>query len=1620
MKKLIILSLISTSISLCIAQENIGLFADTLSTSHVSGWENLNAINDGFHPFSSSDKSNGAYGNWPKNADEVENWDWVQYSWDSLYIIDRSRIYWWTDGGGIQIPDESYIHYRDILTGNWIEVPGHSGFIINTDAYSEVIFEPVLTNGIRYHMMSMTQSTGILEWEVYGEPGEQHLYKSFIEVSPEFKNGGTSRVKLTAIGAENELVSGYQFLADVEIINHLTGETWNDEIYEIAGISLSNNLLNMELPLTDENGETGFDVSIPDMVDPSDGLLVTLKYADGLIPLNEVSYSFPARFAPVLSADLTENTVDHDIQISFEDNADWRQAVTAVLVDDSPLASVSDYEISAGILTLKASGGSKLLTSSGMKNICVKALGFEDCTVQQELLSGVASAENTVFESLSTLFKGTRSLLRITAKDRYGNTLNDYGLIYDVLITNNDPARTEEYIIDASKYSETASDISLAPTDSAGQVLIELIIPAQVDLYDGISIVLKLPEGSEIGKIGYLDASLSASLISGRTIGEIAIAGRLYTELHSEFMLGRNDHNTVLNWYNLGYSGGGKDNEVGGNFGNFGLDVPWDERDIKYPSVDTIKHLPSVHFNGSNIIKSNYSEEEDITGINTFSLEIWAYDEKPDASEVLLGWQSEDGSTSSATISWPEGMTAMNEWRHLAVSCGHKSESWYLDGQLIKSIPRRLQIASGHRIVLGGASEIAPSFEGHLLTLRIHQDSITPTQIMHNYLGGGMLGTRLRFNFDPEVKPSEAYKYHTWSDANPEDFYYVESEHFDQRISRERLAGMSEADRNAFFKRVPDMLELAEACYHNYGEVHALRMPVVSNIARYRGDGIKYRIKIGTTDGANYMGWHGSLGFGYPMQFPGYINPHELVHGIQAQTGSGIQGNYWEAHANFPQTYLGIYQTIPSFLEFRDQNLFEASGRSYYHSRLMFQHLAETPEYGPMFISKLWYDGMREAYPWLSFKLLDPDPSTSLGYEWARMAMKNVTWDYTIHTPWNSETSHNAELYRNEVKNNYDVSVVQGFIKPEELPDEPGWFRAPKAKIPQQTGWNIVPLRSTAGKVSIELGGYVDPERGSRWYGGLVAVNEEGLPRYSDIISNNETLDFDIVNNEHELYFVVVAIPDQIMAINMVGDVRLTEQDPFPYKVRIDGAEPVDMVADYYKEKYSGISGHYHSKGGGFVDSRASVSETAYVGPNARVIGNSKVLDSARIEDYAIVDQSTVSGHAIISGHGMVIDNSRVEDYARIRDYGKIERGSGLSGNAKIAEFATVSSGSGKYNSEYSTIKGISILLNGNVSGSAMIDHHFTKGQDVSNGKWFTWSWGSGQNAGESKTDYNGLYLRMSFEKEHPYMAWDDFGITWGYLVNGATTVSNSESQVLSLDGINQYVELQKDVSDQIFASLEFDFCWKGGANNQPVFDFGNAAGNNLFFTPSNENGRPELVMNYSGLQERISGAEQLALNEWVHISIYFGKAGASIYANDALLGVNEQMHIRNLTINAGAFSNFLGRNQDGDIYFDGLIDNFIIYNKDLSENQTGSYKSEYASDFVKIYPNPVSDQLMIKINSDMAADITILDFSGKTIIETGFRNQLCLARSDFGPSGVYSVIVREEGRIHAGKIIIL
>ncbi|MGO4548347.1 DUF5695 domain-containing protein [Paenibacillus sp. 2TAB23] len=135
----------------------------TASTSFVSAWESLAGLNDGYSPTSSTDRGHPIYGNW-NNPNTTQ---WVQYDFAQNYTISSVDVYWFTDGGGLDLPASYTVQYWNGTA--WVNVASPSGLGLLANQYNTTTFTPVSTNKLRLNVTAKaTASTGISSWKVTG------------------------------------------------------------------------------------------------------------------------------------------------------------------------------------------------------------------------------------------------------------------------------------------------------------------------------------------------------------------------------------------------------------------------------------------------------------------------------------------------------------------------------------------------------------------------------------------------------------------------------------------------------------------------------------------------------------------------------------------------------------------------------------------------------------------------------------------------------------------------------------------------------------------------------------------------------------------------------------------------------------------------------------------------------------------------------------------------------------------------------------------------------------------------------------------------------------------------------------------------------------------------------------------------------------------------------------------------------------------------------------------------------------------------------------------------------------------------------------------------------------
>ncbi len=163
-------------------------YSATASTSFVSSWESLSAVNDGQIPEDSYDPDIPRYGTWGNTS----SYETVTYTWSSEVTLSSADIYFWYDGdegdytsGGILVPSEYYYEYLD-SDGNWQQVENASAYETEMDGFNNTTFDEVTTTSFRVTLMKQRNDyngIGIMEWKVYGTSASAVIDKTALEAA---------------------------------------------------------------------------------------------------------------------------------------------------------------------------------------------------------------------------------------------------------------------------------------------------------------------------------------------------------------------------------------------------------------------------------------------------------------------------------------------------------------------------------------------------------------------------------------------------------------------------------------------------------------------------------------------------------------------------------------------------------------------------------------------------------------------------------------------------------------------------------------------------------------------------------------------------------------------------------------------------------------------------------------------------------------------------------------------------------------------------------------------------------------------------------------------------------------------------------------------------------------------------------------------------------------------------------------------------------------------------------------------------------------------------------------------------------------------------------------------
>ena len=136
----------------------------------------ISALNDGFIPENSFDRTHALYALWTWN-ESGDRTSWVEYEWGEPVNINKVEVYWAVDrprpaaipGSArpqIQTPESYRILYWNGSDFAPVERP--QGLGLAQDTFNATSFEPVLTSKLRLEVVPQSkQPAGILEWRVF-------------------------------------------------------------------------------------------------------------------------------------------------------------------------------------------------------------------------------------------------------------------------------------------------------------------------------------------------------------------------------------------------------------------------------------------------------------------------------------------------------------------------------------------------------------------------------------------------------------------------------------------------------------------------------------------------------------------------------------------------------------------------------------------------------------------------------------------------------------------------------------------------------------------------------------------------------------------------------------------------------------------------------------------------------------------------------------------------------------------------------------------------------------------------------------------------------------------------------------------------------------------------------------------------------------------------------------------------------------------------------------------------------------------------------------------------------------------------------------------------------------
>ena len=482
-----------------------------------------------------------------------------------------------------------------------------------------------------------------------------------------------------------------------------------------------------------------------------------------------------------------------------------------------------------------------------------------------------------------------------------------------------------------------------------------------------------------------------------------------------------------------------------------------------------------------------------------------------------------------------------------------------------------------------------------------------------------------------------------------------------------------------------------------------------------------------------------------------------------------------------------------------------------------------------------------------------------------------------------------------------------------------GQYRIVWDKAPESYGTNVIRLVADPGskEITVDFQGYHDPTTYSDWRACIVAVDKDGLTRYSDMW-NKGVMKMPRREGDRRYWLTVTAAPTGILNIRNPLRVCSGNWCPlYPWRVTLKGARPgtphrVRFDSDDYYASY-GSDRTLNSivptppntperklfvenirKFRQTVHAKIPAAKDPYV--RQRLMATAGRMDNAlRVADGAphpngggwVASTAKVAGTAYVGPGAMVLDDAEVLDNASVEEYAIVRGKAMLSGNARVGG-------------------------QGFVEGSTSLSG-YQRG-------WLP----------DATTDH-GLWQNYALDEASVMMLEDRYrshGMKNGYVCGSPKLVVDGRRRGFRFDGKTQYLDLNAHAADMGQITVDIAVRSDGGAG-QTLFDFG-ADTDNCMVLATSAGGAPVFTATVAGKTVvTLPMAAPLVKGVWTRLRVEIDGNQVALWANDKL-SARKASTFRPLHVFPPGLQkrNFVAVSRNMKGHFAGVIDYVVIYQR--------------------------------------------------------------------------------------------